>query len=365
MKITISKSELATALDTVIKATASRTSVPTLAGVLLTTEQDSITLFATDLETSIKTKVNGLIEEGGSLAVPGKIFLNIIKSLPEAAVILEIKNDIVQITCNQAQFSIKTLNAADFSPFPNITGIQSVTLPTTVLSDMVRKVAKSVSHDDTRAVLTGIYVTIEKEIIKMVSTDGYRLSLVEKYLEEPVTDSFEALIPGKSFDEVMRMAGVNPTVSLTLTSNQILFEFGDTSFVTRRLNGNFPNYKQLISHDWSAKATIAYSDLYEAVKRVSILALNNTALKLSLNNEEQKLTLTALTQDVGEAQEDVEIKMEGKDQNISFRHTYIQDGLSVIDNDTITLQVTDPLKPGLLCSPEEGFTYLMLPVRTI
>ncbi len=364
MKITISKSELVTALDTVIKATASRATVPSLAGILISTEQDKISFFATDLETSIKTSVSGLIDESGVLAVPGKIFTNIIKSLPEAAVIIETQGDIARISCNQSHFTVNTLNAADFTRFPDISGIESIKLPSNILDEMVKKVAKAVSNDETRAILTGILLTVDKEIVKMVATDSYRLALVEKFLDEPLVDSFEVLIPGKAFEEVVKMNTGTKEINIVLTSNQILFTFGDTSFVTRRLDGNFPNYNQLIPKEWKAKTTISLSELSESVKRVSLMALNNTAIKIVCSVEDQQISLSSKAQDVGNAEEKVLAKIEGETQEISFNYNFVQDGLSVIKNEFVSLEIQDGMKPGLIRCPEEGFTYLMMPVRS-
>lgn len=363
MKITISKSELVAALDTVIKATSSRATVPSLAGILISAENDAITFFATDLETSIQTSVSGLIEEKGTLAVPGKIFINIIKSLPEAAVIIETQNDTAFVSCNQSHFEINTLNDADFTRFPDVTGIEHISLPSDVLNEMVKKVVKAVSSDETRAILTGILLTVDKEIVKMVATDSYRLSLVEKFLDEPVVDNFEVLIPGKAFEEVVRMSATSNKVNITLTSNQILFTFGETSYLTRRLDGNFPNYNQLIPKEWKAKTTVTLSELSESVKRVSLMALNNTAIKIVCSVEDQQIKLSSKAQDVGLAEEKVLAKIEGETQEISFNHSFIQDGLSVISNEFVSLEIQDKMKPGILRCPEEGFTYLMMPVR--
>ncbi|MBK5211078.1 MAG: DNA polymerase III subunit beta [Coriobacteriia bacterium] len=363
MKIIISKNELVTGFETVLKATASRTSVPALAGVLISIEGENISFFATDLETSIKTTVPGIIEETGAVAVPGKIFSSIIRSLPESSVIIETQNELVNISCNQAHFTINSLNASDFTRFPDISGIEKISLPSEVLGSMVRKVAKAVSRDDTRAILTGILLTIDGEIVKMVATDSYRLALVEKYLEQPAAEAFEVLVPGKAFEEVVKMVGSVETIDMTITSNQIMFSFGTTAYVTRRLEGNFPNYRQLIPKEWKAKITTAHQEFSDSVKRVSLLALNNAAIKIVCNLDEQQINLSAKAQDVGNAEETLSVKVEGESQEISFNHSFIQDGLSVIDNEFVTLEIQDAMKPGLLRSPEEGFTYLMMPVR--
>lgn len=363
MKISISKSDLVTALDTVIKATSSRTTVPSLAGILITTNQDKITFFASDLETSIKTSVSGIIDEPGVLAVPGKLFSNIIKNLPEAVVVIEALDNQAEITCNQSHFSIRTLNPDDFRRFPDITGIDSISLPVSVLDEMVKKTVKATSSVELNAILTGILLTIDKEKITMVATDGHRLALVEKTLENPIENKFEVLVPGKAFDEIVKMAPSNSEISLTLTSNQILFQFGETSFVTRRIEGNFPNYKALIPNEWKSRTTLSLAEFNEAVKRVSLMALLNTAIKISCSLEDQQISISSHSQDFGDANETVLAKVEGESQDISFNYSYIQDALSVIKSDFVSLEIVNNLKPGLLRCPEEGFIYILMPVK--
>lgn len=363
MKISISKPELNSAVAMVIRATASRPSVPTLSGILITTEGGNISLFASDLETSIKTAANGLIEESGSVVVPGRIFSDIVRALPESSVLLETEGDVLHIQCGQSKFTINTLNAADFTRFPEITGIDSVTLPGAVLTTMVKKVGKSVSRDETRAILTGILLTVEGAVVKMVATDSYRLALVEQYLDEPAADNFEVLVPGRSFDEVVKMSGGAEQVAIAMSSNQVSFTFGDTIFITRRLEGNFPNYRQLIPKEWKVRATANHTELMDSVKRVSLLASNNASIKFSLSDTDQTLTISSKSHELGNADESIMVKVEGGSEEISFNHAFVQDGLAVIDSDFVTLEVTESVRPGIIRSAEENFLYLMMPVR--
>lgn len=363
MKISISKPELTAAVGMVIKATASRPSVPTLSGILISTEGGNIQLFASDLETSIKTTANGLIDEAGSIVVPGRIFSDIVRSLPDSSVSLETVGELLQIQCGQSKFTIHTLNPSDFTRFPEITGIDSVTLPGAVLTAMVKKVGKSVSRDETRAILTGILLTVEGAVVKMVATDSYRLALVEQYLDEPAADNFEVLIPGRSFDEVVKMAGGADSIAIAMSSNQVSFTFGDTIFVTRRLEGNFPNYRQLIPKEWKVRATANHAELLDSVKRVSLMAPNNASIKFQISEADQSLIASSKSHELGDAQESLMVKVEGGTEEISFNHSFVQDGLAVIDSDFVTLEVTESVRPGILRSAEENFLYLMMPVR--
>lgn len=229
---------------------------------------------------------------------------------------------------------------------------------------MVRQVSKAVSRDETRAILTGILLIIEGPSIKMVATDSYRLAVKETLLENSAGEDVEVVIPGKALEEVTRLGSESQKVVLGISENQIVFEFGSTVFVTRRIEGTFPNYKQLIPKESETSAIISGDELVAAVKRVSLMALHNTPLRLSVNIEDQTLSLSAATQDVGDASEDLMVKTEGKDVEIAFNHAFLMDGLNSVGTDSVRLEVQSSLKPGLLRSVEkEGFLYLLMPVR--
>ncbi len=362
MQISIAKPELVAALSRVIHATASRSSVPSLSGILISCDGGVITFFASDLETSIKTQVEGIIQEPGTVAVPGRIFNDIVRALPESAITLTLKGEQLAITAAQSQFTIHTLNSGDFVRFPEISQEQTLTLSGSLLSSLVKKVSRAVSKDETRAVLTGIYVQAEGSEVKMVATDSYRLALVTQPLNEPVAVPFTALIPGKAFEEVIKMLG-SEEVTIALSQNQVLFSFAATQFVTRKIEGNYPNYQQLLPKEWQVQATITQAEFLDAVKRVSLLAISNAALKFSLSVEDQSLSLSAHSQDLGSAEEQVMVKAEGTSQEIAINHSFLLDGLSVIESEFVQIEVQDAMKPGIIRAPEENFVYLMMPVR--
>ena len=363
MKVSIAKSELVAAVSTAIRAAASRPSIPSLSGILISTDGGQVTLFASDLETSIKTQANGMIEETGSVAVPGRIFSDIVRSLPDAAVTLEQEGEMLRISCNQSTFTIHTIPVADFTRFPDISGIDTVSLPQDVLASMVKKVSKAVSRDETRAILTGVLLTIQGPSVKMAATDSYRLAVVDRVLETAVAEKFEVLVPGRALDEVSKLSAGSSEVVITVSSNQIVFKFGGTEFVTRRLEGNFPSYDKLIPREWKVRATANLGEIADSVKRASLLAPNNAAIKLVFSEEDQTLALSSRAVDLGGADEQIMVKVEGGAAEIAFNHSFIQDGLSVIESDFITIEVTEANRPGIIRSSEEGFIYLMMPVR--
>ena len=364
MKLNISRKQLVDALTIVSRATSNRPTIPILSGILIQASGTTIRFYGTDLETSIQTEVEGLVEQEGSVVVPGKIFSDIIRALPESAVLLETIGETLAVKANQSSFNIRTLPAEDFARFPEIDGIESVSVPVETLADIVKKVSKAVSRDETRAVLTGILVQINKRTIKMVATDSYRLAIAERELENEIgTESFEVLVPGKAFDDVIKMAHKKDNLEITLTSNQVRFTFGNTIFVTRRIEGNYPNYKNLLPDHYQTKVILSQEEMLEAAKRVALMAVSNTALKLTVSAEDQALVLSSHSNDYGQAEEVIMAKVEGEDKEISVNNSYLLDGLTSISGDFFTLELQESMKPGIIRAEEEGYTYLFMPVR--
>lgn len=364
MKVSIARSELTESLSVVSKGMSARSTLPILSGILLTCSEGTLTLQSTDLEVSVRHKVPCLVESEGKTVIPGKLLGDIVRSLPEAAVTIETEGDMASIRCQQSSFTLKTLKPADFPGFPEISVNQSVSLPSALLGSMVKRVGRAVSRDETRAVLTGILVVVDGPSLRMVATDSYRLAVSEVILEKTLAENMEVVVPGRALEEVSRAAGAVEEINLGVTDNQIVFEFGETTFVTRRIEGSFPNYKQLIPASSETTVEIPTDEFASAVKRVSLMALHNTPLRINVSAEDQTLSLSATTQDVGDASEDVMAKVEGGDVEIAFNHAFLNDGLGAIATDTVKLEVQNALKPGLLrARGEDDFLYLLMPVR--
>jgi len=363
MKLSIARGELLDSLAVVAKALSSRTTLPILSGILVTAAGDKIVLQSTDLEISIKHTVGANIEDPGSVVLPGRLLADVVRSLPEAAVKMETASfDQVKVTCGTTSFSLRSLSPEDFPKFPEVSPDKKVSIPTSVLQGLVRKVGKAVSRDEARPVLTGVLLVIDGVKIKAVATDSYRLAVAEADLPEPVDERIEVVIPGKALEEIPRLAGDTETVTLGIAENQIVFEFGNSVYITRRIEGTFPNYRQLIPQDGETKVTVSRGEIEEAAKRVSLLAQHNAPVRLKITDS--TLTLTAQTQDVGEASEDLMVTTEGEPLEIAFNHSFLVDGIASADTDSLVFVASSPLKPGVFRSAEgDGFTYLIMPVR--
>jgi DNA polymerase-3 subunit beta len=364
MRFNVARGELLESLSIVGKGLSSRSTLPILSGLLLSAKEDTITIQSTDLEVSIKSSLKASVEEEGQVVLPGKLLSDIVRSLPEAAVTIEVKKDSASVECGTTSFTLHTLPAGDFPKFPEVSVNQKIELPLGVLSGMTRQVLKAVSRDETRPILTGVLLVVSGTTIRMVATDSYRLSVREVDVENPIGEDIEVVLPGKSLDEAVKMASLEETLTLGVAENQVVFSFKNTVFVTRRIEGNFPNYRQLIPKETETSFTVSRNEFIDAVKRVSLMAQQSTPLRVKVAAEDQTVSLSATTQDVGMATEDLMANTQGTDMEIAFNHTFLTEGLLSAPEGEIIMKIVSPLKPGVIeIAGDEGFLYLLMPVR--
>lgn len=342
----------------------SRSTLPILSGILIeTTEQGMLVFQATDLEISIKHTVSANIESAGRTVVPGKLFSDIVKSLPDASIELDAQQDMARISCLDSSFTLSTLNPADFPYFPQVDPTTTIVLPSKELSDVVKKVGKAVSRDESRAILTGIFLSVNDGVITFAATDSYRLAVAEMSAGANAVNDFQAIVPGKTLEDITKLALASESVSIGFSDNQIIVTFGDTIFISRRIEGTYPNYKQLIPADHAVSIQLDTQALCAAIKRVALLAQAHTPIRFQFSAETQSATISASTADVGGAQETVSAEIDGPSMEIAFNHQYLLDGLNMIQGETV-IELQSSLKPGIVKSTEEqGFLYLAMPVR--
>ena len=364
MKFSINKSELQNAISIVLKGVSTRSTLPVLSGILLDARDDRLVMQTTDLELSIQYSVAALVEEEGKTVVPGKLFSEIVKSLSDAAVHVDARDEQAYITCDTSSFSIKTLNYEDFPGFPSVDIHQRIEIPFAQFSSMVKRVSRVVSKDESRAILTGVLITLESGQLRMVATDSYRLAITEAQLPEATADEFQAVIAGGFLSEIASLPKTASPVSIALADNQIVVTCEDTVFINRRIEGNFPNYKQLLPSSYATRATLDVDKLVSGVKRASLLGSSTSPVRFDLNVATQTTQISAASQDVGSAQEIISCEVEGEDVEIAFNYSYVLDGLSAISGDSVYLEVQSSLKPGIFRAPvPENYLYLVMPVR--
>lgn len=364
MKFSINQSELQNALSVCVKGSSTRSTLSILAGVYIKAEEGSITLQTTNLELSIKVTCSALVEEQGESVVPAKLFLDIVKNLPDMAVRIEADASTAVVFCDSTTFSLKALNPLDFPAFPEVEADQEAQFPFSVFSKMVKRTSKVVSHDETRIVLTGVLISCVGTELKMVATDSYRLAVAETELSQPCPEEFEAVISGSFLSDIASLSQSDQPITLALSENQIIVKYQDTTFINRRIEGSFPNYKQLIADGFITRATLPTHALIDAVRRVSLLSNKVSPVQIKVDSEAGVVTLLTNSQDIGNAQENLICEVEGEPVEIAFNYSFLLDGLNSIDTDAVHLDLFGPMKPGLLRATEgENFLYLIMPVR--
>jgi DNA polymerase-3 subunit beta len=364
MKLTIEKTQLLQSLSMVSKGMSSRSTLPILSGIHLETLEGSLIFRTTDLAVSIQHCVPVLVEREGSTVVPGKLFSDIVKSFPEAAVTLDQDGDDLNVSCLDSMFTIRTLNPLDFPLFPQIDSKVAGTIPSSVFSSMAKKVIKAVSRDESRAVLTGVLIKMDETALQLVATDSYRLAIAKSQLEDPVNEAISLIVPGDVLDEIRRLVTTQETITISNSENQIIFSFGETTFITRKIEGSYPHYEAIIPTEKNTTATIETTLVLNAIKRVAITAQIHTPIRLSFDPDAQLITVSSKTQDVASAQEKITAQIEGEHLEIGFNHQYIIDGLSAIDTEEVYFEAQSMLKPGIVRTVgEEYFFYLTMPVR--
>ena len=367
MKLKTSKQALVDTLSVSARATSTRSALQALSGVLLDASADGTVVRATDSELSLELALEASVETPGAALVPGRILAEVSKALPDGEVTLstrESEGDL-EIEAGAAKFHLRLLQAEDFPKFPEVPG-DPISLDASAVSDTVSRVAGAASTNEGRPVLTGVFVTAEAAEMTMVATDSYRLAVKRTKLDSPVEPAIEANVPARAMQELTRIvenAGDETALDLWLGENQVVFSCGGARLASRLIDGQFPNYRQLVPDEFEHEITIDRSELLEVVRRVSRLAQRNAALKMSFAKGE--LTISAETQDLGDAKEALPVPFDGDPLEVGFNPEFVREGLENIPEDSIVFKLISPLRPGLIePSPGGGdFSYLVMPIR--
>jgi DNA polymerase-3 subunit beta len=364
MKFTTTKQALVEALGIANKAVSSRSSIQVLSGILVDVRQDGIMLSATDMEISIKVPLQGRAEQPGSLVVPARIATDIARSLPIGDVVVEQKagETQVEIKAGESVFSLHSLPAADFPQLPVFSG-EGFTIEKELFLETVDRVAPSASRDETRPVLTGVLIQFEQSAVQMVATDSYRLSVKDTSVVSTVPDKLQVIVPARTLLELSKIASGTNDDSLTIepTENQVLFQAGGISLISRLIDGQFPNYRQLIPETFDYEVAIDHDELLDAIRRIGLLAQKNAPLRLRF--ADNTLTVSAESQDVGKAEESLPIQFSGEELQIGFNPEFLEAGVASIKEETVYLRLISPLRPGLVKGKAEDYLYLVMPIR--
>jgi DNA polymerase III subunit beta len=362
LRITVAKDELASKLATVARGVSTRTAVLVLGGIQLRAEAGRLHFAATDMEVSLRGSIEAQVADEGTVVVPGRLLLDIARSLPDSDVTIEHRPEeaVVVVSSGTATYRLHTYSSEDFPRLPDVETLPLHSVDRDALVETIARVGRSASRDESRPVLTGILVRFEPGKVVMAATDSYRLAVKETPVEGTLPD-LEAIIPARALQELARIAAGSDELQLGLLENHVVFGADGTWLTTRRIDGQFPNYRQLLPEQFEHELLLPREELLEVVRRVSLMAQRNSPLRLRF--AEGELTVSAVTQDVGEARESLPAPYAADPLEIGFNADFLRDGLESVDADTIKFKLISPLRPAVLEGDTPDYVYLIMPIR--
>jgi DNA polymerase III subunit beta len=366
MKLSAPRTSLFEALQLVGRAVSTRSTLPSLGGILFVVTEGQLTLRATDMEMGLSVVVpSATPEREGTALLPGRLIVDLVRSLPEGEVVLELRTEQrdVEVRAGEGRFHLRLLPSEDFPRLPEADQAEIV-LPGGPLSEAIERVGKAASRDEVRPILTGVLVQAEERTLTLVATDSYRLSVKHTELEAPVGQALEANVPARALRELARIvqAADADQVEIALPRNQAVFRAAGVTLTSRLIEGQFPSWRQLVPESFEQEVRLPREELLEVTRRVSQLAQRNAPLRLEFG--EGELTVAAETPDVGDARESLPAPYSGEALVMAFNPQFLIEGIESIDAEELAFQLSSPLRPGLLRpAGREDFSYLVMPIR--
>ena len=358
MNAVISQSSLKKAVAQVIKGVGRSSELPIVNGILIEASGGALSMRSTDMSVSVRTSAPANVEEPGATVVSGRVLESIVKGLPDEAVTIRLDGRTAVISCRRTSYRLNTLDPKDFPDFPEVAPDEVVELPVSTLADMASKVTKCVSKDASRPILGCVYLSVDGDLLRLVSTDSYRLMVCDTNLTSE--GSFSAAIPGKAIAEALRMASPAGTVELGMSRNQITFRAGGTEYVTRKVDGSFPDYKRLLPSSCEVSVHADVQILGTALRHVSVMAKDNPTVRVHVEGKSMTLMTTSV-QD-GESSETIDVDSDGS-MDFALNSKYLADGLDCAMEDA-SIELVNPVSPVVIKSyGATNLLYLLMPVR--
>ncbi|GGI42877.1 DNA polymerase III subunit beta [Mammaliicoccus stepanovicii] len=376
MKFTIQRDYFLNQLNDTLKAISPRTTLPILTGIKIDATDKGIILTGSDSEISIEItipeNIDGEkivdIEEKGSVVLPGRFFVDIVKKLPAKTVNLSTNDQFkTLITSGHSEFNVSGLDPDQYPLLPQVSEDDAIKLPIKVLKNIIAQTNFAVSTSETRPVLTGVNWLIQNNELICTATDSHRLALRKLKLEDAQIEDKNVIIPGKALSELNKIVSDSEEdINIFFASNQVLFKVGQINFISRLLEGNYPDTSRLFPENYETKLTIDNSEFYHAIDRASLLAREGGNNVIKLATDVDKLELSSTSPEIGTVKEDVTTEdVEGESLKISFNSKYMMDALKAIDNDEVQVEFFGTMRPFILKPKnDESVVQLILPIRT-
>jgi DNA polymerase-3 subunit beta len=367
MKLNTGKDDLLRGIQIVQNAVSSKNTLPILSHILLEAKKGEIRLTATDLEIGISVKIEGEVIEEGAITVPARKFSEIIKELPvQSNIYISVKKgQTIHIEAGKSYFKLMGLAREDFPQLPEAPstarGGDSVKIPQKKLKNMIQLTSFAMSHDETRYVLNGILFSFKDKALKLVATDGRRLAIIQKEMTETGNFRKDVILPMKTIQELNRNLGEEGDIFLYFKENQLLISLGQIYITSRLIEGEYPNYEQVIPKKIKDELNINTQDFLQATRRASILT-NQESQSVKINIIKDRIIITKSTPELGEAHEEIEVNYKGGEFIIGFNPNFLMDALKNIEEEHIKFGFVDPEKPAVITSGED-YTYIVLPMQ--
>ena len=363
MEVVLDRDAFLKGLQMVQNIVEPRQTLPILANVLLEAAGDTVRLTATDLEVGARVSVPAKVGAKGTITVSARKLSEIVKELPAAAVALKVSENVtVTLRCGGATYRMVGLAPDDFPPVVPASPQSWVNIEAKVLREMLTQTSFAVSHDETRYALNGVLFAFQGKDVRMVATDGHRLALSNRSLGQGVA-SATGIVPRKAVTEIMRVIGAGEEVQMAITENQFVLQMPNFVMTARLIEGQFPNYEAVIPKAHPGRLTTARGGLSAALRRVSVMAEErNKPVKLALSPA--SLKVSASSQELGEAEEILDVDYAGEEMVIGFNSRYLLEAMAALEKDQVVLEIKDAQSPGVIKSVEgEGYCCVIMPMR--
>nr|WP_122012595.1 DNA polymerase III subunit beta [Maliibacterium massiliense] len=364
MKFSCQRNDLQAAIAVVTRALATKSTISVLEGICIKGKGDYIELTCTDLEMGIQTTIPASIQNDAAVVVPGRLFAEVVRKLPDGEVDIEVADDYtLTMKCMGSRTTLQALSDQEYPALPALLDEHAIEVPERDFRDMVRQALFAVAQDDARPILTGALIEVDGHSAGCVTLDGYRLALRTLHLEKPAMErSF--VVPGKSLGEIARILGDGAeAIALHVQDNHFMVEMGDTRIITRLMDGEFIKYRQILPKEYATRVHVQVQALGQAIERASLMAREGKNNLIKINISQDKMVITS-NSEVGQAYEEVPVYTEGKELEIAFNARYISDVLKALDVEEVYMELNTNISPCVF-RPAEGdsFIYLVLPVR--
>ena len=368
MKLICDKDKILKAINSVVKGVASKTTMPILEGILIQTNENEIKLTTYDLEIGIEYIMESNVIEQGSTVVNAIMFSEIIRKLPNTEISIRLnEKNLLEIECEGSLYKLATMNPDEFPELPKIAVENSIEIEQNTLKNMIRKTIFAVSSEENRPIFTGCLFEVKENKLNVVAVDGFRLAWKSTYLTSKVND-FSAVIPGRTLNEVNKIISDSfEPVKIGVSKNQALFEMDNCKIVTRILDGEFLNYKNVIPSNWETRIRVNKNSIQNSFERISLISASAIEKEKKYPVKVQVdigKVIISCTNQTGDAKEELYVSTEGKNLEVGFNPKYFLDSLKAVEDEEVFIEFGTSISPCLIKSVENNdYTYMILPIR--